>query len=76
MSLKGIITGAASGIGLPAAQELVDKGWVICGIDASEPPLSRASHLIPSPNFRPMPCDLRDAEAVTQIMKRIQQETT
>jgi NAD(P)-dependent dehydrogenase (short-subunit alcohol dehydrogenase family) len=74
MSLKGIITGAASGIGLAAAQELVDKGWVIYGIDASETALSRASDLIPSPNFRPMPCDLRDAEAVTQVMKTIQKE--
>jgi len=72
MSLKGIITGVASGIGLEAARDLIEKGWIIYGLDVSERDLAVAADKLTSPNFRPLACDLRDADAVKKTMGEIQ----
>ena len=75
MASSAIITGAASGIGLAAARDLLDKGWIVYGIDVSDVALAPATRALASPNFHPRPCDLRDAAAVTAIMRGIEQDT-
>lgn len=66
-----IVTGAASGIGLEAARDLLAMGWIVYGIDVSEAALAPASRTLASSHFHRRPCDLRDAEAVETVMRSI-----
>ena len=72
MPHTAIITGVASGIGLEAARDLIEKGWTIYGLDVSEKELKVATDKLASPNFWPLACDLRDADAVKKTMEAIQ----
>ena len=64
-----IVTGAASGIGLEAARDLLDRGWRVFGLDRVRPEL-------PSPpgRFHPVTCDLRDAAAVRETLAGVARE--
>ena len=69
-----IVTGAASGIGLEAAQDLLAKGWTVYGIDISDATLAPATRKLSSPSFHPRACDLRDAASVVEVMHGIQSD--
>jgi len=51
MSQTAIITGVASGIGLEAARDLIEKGWTIYGLDVSQKELTVATDKLASPHF-------------------------
>jgi NAD(P)-dependent dehydrogenase (short-subunit alcohol dehydrogenase family) len=74
MPSTAIVTGAASGIGLEAAQDLLAKGWTVYGIDISEAALAPAARKLSAPSFHPRPCDLRDAASVAEVMHGIQND--
>lgn len=74
MPSTAIVTGAASGIGLEAAQDLLAKGWTVYGIDISDAALAPAARKLSSPSFHPRPCDLRDAASVAEVMQGIQND--
>lgn len=71
MSSTAIVTGAASGIGLEACRDLLEKGWKVFGLDVAAVGLKSAAGKIQSSNFHPMPCDLLDANAVASTMVAI-----
>jgi NAD(P)-dependent dehydrogenase (short-subunit alcohol dehydrogenase family) len=71
MSNTAIITGAASGIGLEAAKDLLEKGWTVYGLDVTDAGLKSAAEGLKSADFHPMTCDLRDEGAVTSTMAAI-----
>ncbi len=75
MSKSAIITGVASGIGLEAARDLLESGWIVYGLDVSEAALAPVTRAFASRDFHPRPCDLRDATAISTVMRRIQEET-
>ncbi len=72
MTLTAIVTGAASGIGLEAARDLLAKGWAVYGLDVSEAALAPAARELSSDRFHPRPCDLQDAASVAAVMMGIQ----
>ena len=72
MPNTAIVTGAASGIGLEAARDLLAKGWTVYGLDVSDAALAPATRALASANFHPRPCDLCDAAAVASVMRGIQ----
>ncbi len=74
MTDAAIITGAASGIGLEAARDLIAKGWTVYGLDVSDAALAPAAHALASERFHPRPCNLRDAEAVRRVMRGVQED--
>lgn len=76
MPNTAIITGAASGIGLEAAKDLVSRGWTVHGLDQSDAALARACEAVGSDRFHPHACDVRDAEAVRAVMTAIGTEAT
>ena len=47
----GLITGAASGIGLKTVKRLLKKGWEVYGLDNDESGLERSSKEINNSNF-------------------------
>ena len=75
MANSAIITGAASGIGLAAARDLLDTGWTVYGVDVSDAALAPATRALASPQFQPRPCDLRDVAAVTEVMRGIRKDS-
>ena len=74
MPRTAIITGAASGIGLEAAQDLLAKGWTVYGIDISDEALAPAARKLSSPCFHSRPCDLREAPSVADVMRGIRKD--
>ena len=64
MECVGLVTGAASGIGLKTAKRLLEKGWVVYGLDNDENNLHQAEAEIDNTNFIPKSCDLRNEEAL------------
>jgi NAD(P)-dependent dehydrogenase (short-subunit alcohol dehydrogenase family) len=74
MSEIAVVTGAASGIGLEAARDLVGRGWSVFGLDAAEDGLEAAAEAIASNRFTAMPCDVRSADAVQRAMAAIGDE--
>ena len=71
MTNNAIITGSASGIGLEAARDLLERGWTVHGLDLAEATLDAAADCLASDRFHPMVCDVRDAEAVRSAMAEI-----
>ncbi len=71
MSKYAVITGAASGIGLDAARDLVEQGWTVYGVDAAEEGLAAAAAELGTERFRSSRCDIRSAEAVRETMAAI-----
>lgn len=74
MPNTAIITGAASGIGLEAARDLLAKGWVVHGVDVSATVLTAAAETLASDRFHPHPCDLRDADAIVDAIGQIREK--
>lgn len=75
MTQAAIVTGAASGIGLEAARDLLAKGWTVYGLDVSDAALAPAARALASDRFHPRPCDLRDAAAVAAVMRGIGEDS-
>jgi NAD(P)-dependent dehydrogenase (short-subunit alcohol dehydrogenase family) len=75
MSQTAIVTGAASGIGLEACRDLLDRGWSVHGLDVTEDGLEKASAVLGQNGFYPRVCDLLDAEAVVRTMAEIAEAT-
>ena len=70
----GLITGAASGIGLKTVKRLLKKGWEVYGLDNDESGLERSSKEINNSNFIAKPCDLRSEEVLKNIIVEIQED--
>ena len=68
----GLITGAASGIGLKTAKRLLKKGWEIYGLDNDKDGLEQSSKEIDNSKYITKPCDLRSEEALKKIFAEIQ----
>lgn len=70
MTRNAIVTGAASGIGLDTARDLLRDGWTVAGVDSTEAPLAglKAEH---ADRFMPVACDVRSAEALHAAFGRI-----
>jgi 2,3-dihydro-2,3-dihydroxybenzoate dehydrogenase len=68
MSNTAVITGAASGIGLEASRDLLERGWAVYGLDLGEQAVAAAGEVLASKNFHPMACDVRSADAVAGSM--------
>ena len=56
-----VVTGAASGIGLEIARELLASGWVVVGVDISEP-----ASLGRPPEFRAVVGDVQDGRVLEE----------
>jgi NAD(P)-dependent dehydrogenase (short-subunit alcohol dehydrogenase family) len=61
-----VITGAASGIGLNTARELLNDGWTVIGLDSAGAALTELA-AGQGDRFIPMPCDVRDADQVKRV---------
>ena len=68
----GLITGAASGIGLKTVKRLLTKGWEIYGLDNDKNGLEQSSEEIDNSNYVTKPCDLRSEEALKKSFAEIQ----
>ncbi len=70
-----LITGAARGIGQAIAKELACAGAHIIGIDLCLEDLDETADLVTKleQNFTPFVCDVRDENAIRQLMSRVQQ---
>ena len=75
MHNTGIVTGAASGIGLETSKSLLASGWTIYGIDHDNIGLQQARDTIENPNFIPMDCNIQDAENFLTVLENIQNES-
>lgn len=62
-----VITGAASGIGLAAAERLLVEGATVVGTDITAPPASLADA---GGKWIPLVADVRDSDAVAAVMDR------
>lgn len=71
MANTAVITGAASGIGLAAAQDLLKRGWTVYGIDVGDALAGAAAKALVSENFHALACDLRDGDAVRATVAAI-----
>jgi len=64
----GIVTGAASGIGLATARRLLDSGASVALVDANEVALVRAFDELGGPSTAvAIACDIRDGDAVRRM---------
>lgn len=70
MEKKAIVTGAASGIGLQAALDLLAEGWHVFGLDMAAARIEGA----PQERFVPMACDVRSADAIAAAMQAISRQ--
>lgn len=71
MSNTAVVTGAASGIGLEATRDLLDRGWTVYGLDVNQQQLDQAAAGIGSDRLVMMTCDMRSDEAVRTTMAEI-----
>jgi NAD(P)-dependent dehydrogenase (short-subunit alcohol dehydrogenase family) len=71
MANTAIVTGAASGIGLEACRDLLERGWSVHGLDVTADGLGKAAAVLGHDGFYPRTCDLRDAGAVAGTMADI-----
>ena len=67
------ITGAASGIGLAAARRMLGMGWTVYGLDLAQDRLdaTAAGFAEHGGRFKPMRCDVGDADSVKTTFQRI-----
>jgi NAD(P)-dependent dehydrogenase (short-subunit alcohol dehydrogenase family) len=59
-----VVTGAASGIGLDCANDLVARGWRVFALD-------RSSMAAPTDNLIPIACDVADSASVTAAFAQV-----
>jgi NAD(P)-dependent dehydrogenase (short-subunit alcohol dehydrogenase family) len=71
MANTAIVTGAASGIGLEACRDLLERGWTVYGLDMTDDGLEKAAATLGDDAFHYRTCDLREAEAVAKTMAEI-----
>jgi len=71
MSDIAVVTGAASGIGLEASRDLLQRGWTVFGLDAAEDRLHQAAATLASNRFTAVVCDVRSADAVKRAMAAV-----
>ena len=71
MSNTAVITGAASGIGLEASRDLLERGWTVYGLDLGVQAVAAAGETLASKNFHPLACDVRSADAVAGSMAAV-----
>lgn len=71
MANTAIVTGAASGIGLEACRDLLERDWTVYGLDVTADGLEKAATILGNDRFHPLACDLRDAGAVAKTMAEI-----
>lgn len=71
MTNTAIVTGAASGIGLEACRDLLERGWMVYGLDVTVDGLAKAAVSLGNDRFHHRVCDLRDAETVAGTMAAI-----
>ena len=73
MTRTAIITGAASGIGLQAARDLLRDGWMVVGLDAAEGQLASLAESLREhgDRFTPMACDVRSADQLQSVFERV-----
>lgn len=74
MTNTAIVTGAASGIGLEACRDLLERGWSVHGLDVTADGMAKAAASLGSDRFHHHVCDLRDAKAVVDTMAAIKAE--
>ncbi len=65
-----VVTGAASGIGLATATQLIADGTRVIGIDRDDEGLARVENDIGA-MFEPLVCDLGDPEAVAAVCEQV-----
>ena len=67
---RAFITGAASGLGLACAEILAREGWqlILTDVDAARLDLVAASFARDGARIAALPCDVRDAAALTQLV--------
>ena len=65
-----VITGAASGIGLNTARELLNDGWTVVGLDSAGAALTELA-AGQGDRFISMPCDVRDADQVKRVFSEV-----
>jgi 3-oxoacyl-[acyl-carrier protein] reductase len=71
MSGVAAVTGAARGIGLAIARNLIDDGWSVAGCDILEDPLrERAEEL--GESFRPFVLDVTDGDRVADVTREME----
>jgi NAD(P)-dependent dehydrogenase (short-subunit alcohol dehydrogenase family) len=63
-SRVAIVTGASEGIGRAISETLIREGAQVTGLARRQAPLEEAARLL-GPAFRPIPCDVRDLNAVS-----------
>jgi NAD(P)-dependent dehydrogenase (short-subunit alcohol dehydrogenase family) len=73
MTNIAVVTGAASGIGLEACRDLLERDWSVYGLDVTADGLKKAAATLGSDKFHPLVCDLRDADVVAKTMADIGQ---
>ncbi|MGQ0611385.1 MAG: SDR family NAD(P)-dependent oxidoreductase [Paracoccaceae bacterium] len=64
-----VVTGAAGGMGRAITDRLIRDGLLVVGVDIDAGALLAMSADLD--NFRPEPCDLTDAEAISDLFDRI-----
>jgi NAD(P)-dependent dehydrogenase (short-subunit alcohol dehydrogenase family) len=70
MSKTAVVTGAASGIGQGAARRLTGEGWTVYGIDVA-PDRLEATRASLGGNFKPVACDIANADAISAAFREI-----
>jgi NAD(P)-dependent dehydrogenase (short-subunit alcohol dehydrogenase family) len=65
MARTAVVTGAASGIGAHTATRLIEDGWTVFGLDLA------GSGLQERERFVPLPCNVRDADAVERAFAQV-----
>ena len=73
MTGSAVVTGAASGIGRETARDLLGAGWTVFGLDQTINGMSGLD--AGGDRFRPVICDLRNAEAVSAALAEVGSRT-
>ena len=73
MSRVAVVTGAARGIGLAIAGNLIEDGWTVAACDILSEPLEKSAQEL-GEAYRPYVVDVTDEEQVGQAVSRITEE--
>jgi NADP-dependent 3-hydroxy acid dehydrogenase YdfG len=73
MDKTAIVTGAGSGVGRAIAVKLAQQSWRVAIVGRRSETLQETLHLAgaASPSLTPIECDIRDAAAVREVVRRI-----